>query len=211
MIRLTKRIKENLLVPYIAILFMAMSLFLQPFSEFISGYGRILTSESILLKDYVVVGGIGPTLFNSGSLMFLSYLLIRKLGLKVNGSIFAGILTIGGFAFFGKNLINVSIIYFGVYLYAKYRRIKLKTVIVVFLFSTGISPLSSVIMFGSSMGYLISIPLGIVLGVFSGFLLVELSSHVITFHRGYDLYNVGFAGGILAFAYFSIFKLFDIE
>jgi hypothetical protein len=208
---LAKRIKENLLVPYISILFMVMSFFLQPFGDFISGYGRILTSESILLTDYVVVGGIGPTLFNSGSLMFLSYLLIRKLGLKVNGSIFAGILTIGGFAFFGKNLINVSIIYFGVYLYAKYRRIKLKTVIVVFLFSTGISPLSSVIMFGSGLEYIISIPLGIVLGVFSGFLLVELSSHVITFHRGYDLYNVGFAGGILAFAYFSIFKLFNIE
>ena len=41
----------------------------------------------------------------------------------------------------------------------------------------------------------------------SGFVLVELASHVITFHKGYDLYNVGFAGGILSFAYFSIFKL----
>lgn len=211
MIELVARIKNNLLVPYISALFIIMGLLLQPIGEFIAGYGRILVSESILLTDYVVVGGIGPTLFNSGSLMLLSYILIRKLGLSVNGSIFAGILTIGGFAFFGKNLINVSIIYFGVYLYAKYRRIRLKTVIVVFLFSTGISPLSSVIMFGSGMNYWMSIPLGIVLGVFSGFLLVELSSHVITFHRGYDLYNVGFAGGILAFAYFSIFKLFDIE
>lgn len=206
-----KAIQETLLVPYLAILFIVISLFLQTPSEFISGYIEILKSESILLTDYVVIGGIGPTLFNSGSLMLLSYLLVKKLGLRINGSIFAGILTIGGFAFFGKNLLNVSIIYFGVYLYARYRRIKLKSVIVVFLFATGISPLSSVIMFGSSWEYYISIPVGIFAGVFSGFLLVELSSHVITFHKGYDLYNVGFAGGILAFVYFSVFKLFDVE
>lgn len=208
---MVNKMKEHLLVPYISILFIVLSFFLQSPLDFINGYYHILISESILLTDYVVIGGIGPTLFNSGSLMLLSYLLVKKLGLKVNGSIFAGILTIGGFAFFGKNLLNVSIIYFGVYLYARYRRIKLKTVIVVFLFATGISPLSSVIIFGSNLPYIYSIPLGVVAGVFSGFLLVELSSHVITFHKGYDLYNVGFAGGILAFVYFSIFKLFDIE
>jgi len=66
-------------------------------------------------------------------------------------------------------------------------------------------------MFGVGMPLIYSIPLGIVLGVFSGFILVELSSHVITFHRGYNLYNVGFASGILTFAYFSIFKMVGIH
>jgi len=200
-----------MLVPYIALGFIILSLFLQPLSEFFKGYGRILVSESILLTDYVSVGGIGPALFNSGSLMLISYILIRKLDLRVTGSIFAGILTIGGFAFFGKNLLNVSIIFLGVFLYSRYKNIKLKSVIIVLLFSTGLSPISSVIMFGVGIPLYFSIPFGIFIGVLSGFLIVELSSHVITFHRGYDLYNVGFAGGILAFAYFSIFKLLDIE
>jgi len=200
-----------MLVPYIAIGFIILSLFLQPLSEFFKGYGRILVSESILLTDYVSVGGIGPALFNSGSLMLISYILIRKLDLRVTGSIFAGILTIGGFAFFGKNLLNVSIIFLGVFLYSRYKNIKLKSVIIVLLFSTGLSPISSVVMFGVGIPLYYSIPFGIFIGVLSGFLIVELSSHVITFHRGYDLYNVGFAGGILAFAYFSIFKLLDIE
>jgi hypothetical protein len=205
------RLRHNMLVPYIAIGFIILSLFLQPLSEFFKGYGRILVSESILLTDYVSVGGIGPALFNSGSLMLISYILIRKLDLRVTGSIFAGILTIGGFAFFGKNLLNVSIIFLGVFLYSRYKNIKLKSVIIVLLFSTGLSPISSVVMFGVGIPLYYSIPFGIFIGVLSGFLIVELSSHVITFHRGYDLYNVGFAGGILAFAYFSIFKLLDIE
>lgn len=205
------RLRHNMLVPYIAIGFIVLALFLQPLPEFFSGYGKILVSESILLTDYVSVGGIGPALFNSGSLMLISYTLIRKLDLRVTGSIFAGILTIGGFAFFGKNLLNVSIIFLGVFLYSRYKKIKLKSVIIVLLFSTGLSPISSVVMFGVGIPLYFSIPFGILLGVLSGFLIVELSSHVITFHRGYDLYNVGFAGGILAFAYFSIFKLLNIE
>lgn len=204
-------IKRNMLVPYIAILFLTLSLFLQPLPELLEGYIQILVSESILLTDYVAVGGIGPALFNSATLMLLSYYFVKKQGLRISGSIFAGIMTIGGFAFFGKNIINVVIIYMGVLAYAKYKKIKVKNVIVVFLFSTGLSPISSLLMFGVGLPYYFSIPLGISLGVLSGFLLVELSSHVINFHHGYDLYNVGFAGGILSFAYFSVFKLVGVE
>lgn len=206
-----ERIKHNMLIPYVSSAFIALSLFLQPLSDFLIGYRDILFSDSILLTDYVEVGGIGPALFNSGTLMLLSYIIVRRLDLRITGSLFAGIFIIGGFAFFGKNIINVLIIFAGVFLYAKYRKISLKSVIVVFLFSTGLSPISSVIMFGVGMPYIYSIPLGILLGVFSGFVLVELSSHVITFHRGYDLYNVGFASGILSFAYFSIFKMMGIH
>ena len=206
-----KRIKNHLLIPYVSIAFIIISLVLQPFGEFITGYIHILTSESILLTDYIVVGGEGPALFNAGSLMLLTYLIIRKLDLRVTGSIFAGILTIGGFAFFGKNLLNVSIIYLGVYLYAKYKSIDLRSVIAIFLFSTGLSPISSIVFFGLGLSYAISIPLGIFIGILSGFLLVELSQKVITFHRGYDLYNVGFASGIIAFVFFSVLKLFSLD
>ncbi len=206
-----KTILHNMLVPYLSIGFIIFSLFLQPFNEFLNGYKMIITSESILLTDYVSVGGIGPALFNSGTLMLLSYLIIRKLDLRVTGSIFAGILTIGGFAFFGKNLLNVSIIFLGVLLYSKYKHITLKSVIIVFLFATGLSPVSSVLMFGVGIPLVYSIPLGVFVGILSGFLIVEISTHVITFHQGYNLYNVGFAGGILTFGYFSIFKLLKIH
>ena len=97
-----KRLTQSMLIPYISSAFIILSLFLQPLSEFFNGYGRILVSKSILLTDYVAVGGMGPALFNSGSLMLITYFFIRKLDLRITGSIFAGIMTIGGFAFFGK-------------------------------------------------------------------------------------------------------------
>ena len=204
-------IKNNLLVPYIAISFIILAIFLQPLGDLINGFYMIQISESILLTDFVAVGGIGPALLNSGLLMLFSFILMKKLDLRITGSIFAGILTIGGFAFFGKNVFNVLIIFIGVYLFSRYRKIKIRSVIVVFLFSTGLSPISSVIMFGLGLNLFISIPVGILTGLLAGFLLVELSSRVIGFHQGYNLYNVGFASGIISFAFFSIFKLFNLE
>jgi hypothetical protein len=200
-------IKKTMLVPHLAIAFIVLSLFLQPLGELIEGFLLIQINESILLTDYVAISGIGSALLNSGLLMLISYLVIYKLGSRVTGSIFAGILTIGGFAFFGKNIINVLIIFVGVYLYAKYKKINMKSVIVVFLFSTGLSPISSLIMFGLGLSLYISIPLGILVGLLAGFLLVEISTRVISFHQGYDLYNVGFASGILSFGFFSLIKL----
>jgi len=206
-----RHFEQNLMVPYLAGLFLVVSLLLQAPQEFLEGLVAIQLSESILLTDYVAVGGVGPALFNSGALMLLTYLLIRKFDLRITGAIFAGILTIGGFALFGKNLINVPIIYAGVLLYAKYKLIEPRSVIGVFLFSTGLSPISSVVMFGVGLPLGYAIPLGILIGVIAGFLLVELSSRVISFHRGYDLYNVGFASGILSLGFFSILKLVGLD
>jgi len=206
-----KHISNNLLLPYIGISFIILAFVLQPLPELINGFYLIQISESILLTDFVAVGGIGPALLNSGLLMTISYLFIKKLDLRVTGSIYAGILTIGGFAFFGKNIFNVAIIYVGVYLYSRYKHINMRSLIVVFLFSTGLSPISSVIMFGLGLELYLSIPLGIFAGLLAGFLLVELSSRVISFHQGYDLYNVGFASGVLSFAFFSVIKLFNFN
>lgn len=206
-----KQLKNNLLIPYLSILFIAIGLILQSPNEFINGFINITISPSILLTDYVALGGEGPALFNSGLLMLISYSIVRKLDLRITGSIFAGILTIGGFAFFGKNIINVSVVFIGVYLFTLYRNIKLSNVIIVFLFSTGLSPISSMVMFGFGIPYIYAIPLGILVGITSGFLLVELSTKAFVFHRGYNLYNVGFASGILSLLYFSILKLVGLD
>jgi hypothetical protein len=205
-------VKQNMYLALLAFSLMISGLIVGLINgDFMDGYIRINLSSSVLLSDYISIGGLGPTLFNAGSLMVVSYWIIRKLELQVNGPLFAGVLTIGGFAFFGKNAINVSLIYLGVFLYAKIKNKELKDVIIVFLFATGISPISSVLMFGFNIPFLIGVPLGITLGILSGFLLVELSNHVHTFHKGYNLYNVGFACGIFALFYTSIFDLFGLE
>lgn len=203
--------RKNMLIPEISIVFIVLSLFLQPLQELIDGFFRIQTSKSVLLSDFVVIGGEGPALLNSGLLMLISFLFVKRLNIRISGPIFAGILTIGGFAFFGKNLVNVSIVFLGVMLYSKYKNVPIKNVIIILLFTTGISPISSLLMFGMGLPLLYGIPLGILIGVMSGFVLVEVASHVINFHLGYDLYNVGFASGILSFFYFGVFNLLNLD
>ncbi|MGS0972962.1 MAG: DUF1576 domain-containing protein [Candidatus Izemoplasmataceae bacterium] len=205
------KLRRGMLLVIVSVLLMVLGLLLQPLNVFFDGYFAILSSKSVLLSDYITIGGLGPTLFNVGSLMFLSYVIVRMLDMRISGALFAGILTIGGFAFFGKNLLNVSLIFMGVFLYAYLRKIKLQEVIVVFLFATGISPISSVLMFGFDLPYIVGVPLGVLVGISSGYLLVELSSHVRHFHKGYNLYNVGFACGIFALFYCSLFTLFGFE
>jgi len=195
-----------MLIPYIGSSLIILAFILDSPSKILSGYKVILLSESILLTDYLLIAGIGATLLNSGLLIMVSYLIIKKLDLRVTGPLFAGILTIGGFAFFGKNPLNVFIVWSGIYLYTKYKKISLRSVTLTFLFSSGIASVVSYIMFGIGLELFYSIPLGILVGVVSGFILVELSPHVIKFHNGYDLYNVGFASGILILIYYSIIK-----
>lgn len=161
-----------MMVPYIVITFIVLAFIVQDFNGVIKGFFDIQFNKSILLTDYIIVGGIGATLLNSGILMLINYYLIKLLKLKMTGLIFAGILTIGGFAFFGKNILNISIVFIGIYLYAQYKHISIKSIIIIFLFSTGIAPISSLFIFGLGIPLLYSIPLGLFVGILSGFSIV---------------------------------------
>lgn len=168
------------------------------------GYLEILQSPSVLITDYLAVGGLGATLFNVASIMLINIVMLRMLKLKMSGPIFAGLLTIAGFSFFGKNIFNTIPIYIGIYLHAKHQKLDFKSFIIVVLFSTGISPIVSFLIFGTGWPLLIGIPAGFFVGVFTGFVLPALSSNTIRFHKGYNLYNIGFAMGILSMVYAAI-------
>lgn len=189
---------KNMMLPFILLLWVILSFVVSPVNEVFTGFIDIITHKSILLSDYTAIGGLGAAFFNSALLMIASYAILKVLDMRITGPIFAGILTIGGFAFFGKNILNVGIIYLGVYLYTRYKKISLKSVIIIMLFASGIAPMVSLLMFGVGLPLYYSIPLGIAVGIAAGMLIVELSVHAITFHKGFDLYNVGFAGGIIS-------------
>ena len=50
----------------------------------------------------------------------------------------------------------------------------------------------------------------VVMGMFLGYIVPPVSAHTASFHMGYSLFNVGFAGGIIAFVIFSVFKALEI-
>lgn len=138
-------------------------------SSIIDGFYAILVHPSLLISDYLRIGGLGASLLNLALLMVMNVALIKTLKLKLNGPIFAGLLTIAGFAFFGKNLINALPIYLGIYLNSKFQKVEFKSLIIVLLFSTGIGPIVSYLIFGTGWAYYLSIPAGIVVGIITGF------------------------------------------
>lgn len=179
--------------------------------DILKGLGRIITSRSILLTDYMVVGNIGSAFVNSGILMFIAIFIAIRNHTSFSGPLIATVFTIGGFAFFGKNLYNIWPILGGVLLYAKYQNESFGKFILPAFFGTALGPLVSQISFGFSLPQPLGISLGILSGILAGFILPPLANHFIRFHQGYNLYNIGFTAGIIGLLFMSILRGVNLE
>ena len=172
---------------------------------------NIFLSPTTLLTDFLVVGGIGSSFINAAIIGFVNIYLLKRYEMRVNGLLIAAILTVLGFSFIGKNILNVMPIYLGGYLYSKYQRIPTKNILLVMMFSTALSPLVSEITFGGIFDEGFNYMMGILSGTTIGFIIVPLSSYMMRFHDGYNLYNIGFTAGILGMVVTSFLRSFKIE
>ena len=209
--KIVEFLKKRMLLPILFVFLFAMAFVFDSPKEIWQGYLRILQSPSVLISDYLRIGGLGATLFNVATIILFNVLMLRYYKFKMTGPIFAGVLTIAGFSFFGKNIFNTLPIYLGIYLYAKTQKLDFKSFMIVVLFSTGISPLVSFMIFGTGWPLYYAIPAGIVAGVIAGFVLPAFSAHTIRFHRGYNLYNIGFALGVLSMLFAVILHSFNVD
>lgn len=179
--------------------------------EIISGMNKILQAPSILVTDYMAIGNIGSALFNSGLLMLISVFIVWKNKVEMNGPIMASIFTIGGFALFGKNLYNIWSIILGVYLYSIIQKESFSKYIVVAFFGTALGPMISQITFGLGFSLVQGMIIGNVVGIITGFILPPLASHFSQFHKGFNLYNLGFTAGVVGTVFMAIFRSFDLQ
>jgi len=186
-------------------------LFVEGFQNLISGFVRILFSPTILITDFIEIGGIGATFINVGAIAVFNLALIRYYKLRVSGVVLAAFFTVIGFSFFGKNLLNIIPIYLGGFLYAKHQKISPKGILIVIMFGTALSPIVSELSFTGIMPQFLSLAVGFLAGIFIGFVLVPLSSHFLKFHSGFNLYNIGFASGIIGTVLTSILRSLKIE
>ena len=211
--KLFKFLYRDMYCEIICLLFLVLSLTLEPISVMFNGYLKILTSPSILLTDYVYVGGISATLFNVFTILLLNIFIIRMLKQKISGPIFCGLYMIAGFAFFGKNVLNTLPIYLGIFLYSRFKHVPYRTLILSVLFSTGISPVVSYTIFGLGLPWFVGVPLGLVVGIIVGFIIPAVAVHTITFHEGYNLYNTGFALGVISVFVYALYTTigFDVK
>lgn len=174
--------------------------------EILKGLYNILTGPDTLITDYIGVGGMGAAFINSGLLTLIFIFVLYRLKLNINGVSIASLFLIAGFGLFGKNLLNVWFIVFGVYLYAKVQKDKFSKYIYIALFGTAIAPMVTEIMFSTTLSKVISIPLGAAVGISIGFILPPLSTYLLRVHQGFNLYNIGFTAGMIGTVFVSVFK-----
>ncbi|MFU8793584.1 MAG: DUF1576 domain-containing protein [Acholeplasmataceae bacterium] len=201
----------NIILISIFIIGIVVFFLIEPFDLIMAGWGKIITHPGVLISDYLRIGGLIPTLLNVWVTTFLSVFLFRILNVRFTGSIIAGLLTIAGFAFFGKTPLNVLPIWIGLFLYAWTNKQPAKNYIVIMMFATGIAPIVSYLLFGAGFQLIIAIPLALFVGILTGYVIPPLSTKAIKFHQGYNLYNVGFTIGLIAAVHAAILRAFNFD
>ncbi len=218
--RLKPRIKysaENVSL-HVEFLLIAFSISFCLFAFLIDGVGgsiegliKIIFSRDVLLTDYIELAGIGGAFLNSGLVMLITILIFNFARIPFFGVTTASILLMGGFALFGKNVLNILPIILGGYLYTKVNKEEFTSFAYAIVFSTTLSPVVS------EVGYLLNINptlegiLMILAGILVGYLVPAVSVHTVRVHQGYNLYNVGMAAGLIGMIVVSLLKSFGFK
>ena len=195
----------------LSVFLLVCGLVLSPWDTLLPGLAAIHRSPDVLISDYFVIGGMGATMLNAGLVTLASLLLTRWLGLTYSGLSVAAILIMGGFALFGKNLVNCLPILFGNWLFARYQKEKWNKYIVIGLFSTCLAPFVSFLYNALSTALWLRVAAAAGIGVVIGFVMPALAPHTASFHMGYNLFNVGFAAGFVAIALMSVLRGFQLD
>lgn len=160
------------------------------------GFLLILQSPDILMVDYIYKGGLGGSLLNAVIAGIFCVILMKAFKCPPTGLNIASVWLVLGFAFFGKNILNIIPIVFGSYLYSIYVKRPFKEFAALSLLSTSLGPVVSQFAFIGE-NFILMVILGIAMGVFAGFIMMPLCAFTKKAHEGYNLYNVGFAAGLL--------------
>lgn len=197
-----------LLLALVPIYFIVVGFFLQPVDEIWRGLVAIVREPDFLITDYFVIGGVGASFINAGILTLLSIGIVYGLGMDLDGHTITSSFLMFGFSLFGKNVLNIWLILLGVFLYARYHKTSVSRYIYIGFYGTSLSPIITQVMLIGEMPLLARMALCAFTGITIGFVLPPLATHVHFAHKGYSLYNVGFAGGIIATVVVSVFRSF---
>lgn len=173
------------------------------------GLLAILTSQSVLITDYVALGGVGAALVNSALVILSSLLILRLAGSEWNGGTLSTLGLIAGFSLFGKNFFNIWPIILGSFLSSRVRRVPYASCVNAGLMATTLGPLVSFVCFSQNHPY--HPILGLCLGVLVGFVVPPLSLWTFQVQKGMNLYNIGFACGLTAMIFMPVLHAMGID
>lgn len=193
-----------------ALLFAASFLLASP-AQIMVGMKEIILSRDALITDYFKLAGYGAAFFNAGLVLGLEVLLVIRLKVPFTGLTMAAFFINVGYALWGKNPVNIIPILVGTVLYARLHRAGLSRYIYTALFGTSLAPFVTEMVFLLPFPYIFNLLSAVGLGVFIGFVLPPLSMHTASMHMGYNLFNVGFSAGTLAFVLVCVLESFGLS
>jgi len=206
---LQKEEKKKLGVLFFVATYLALwSLLLNSPKEILQGLYKILVSPAGLLTDYFMLANPGAALMNAAIMTYLCLVLILKTNSRIHGVTVAGTIMVTAFSLFGKNPLNAAPIVFGVLLHARLKKEPFGQFLAPSFFATALGPLVSEIAFNMSFAPLPGILLGSFAGVVAGLLIPIFAVTAMAFHKGYNLYNIGFTAGIIGSFLVSITRGF---
>jgi hypothetical protein len=151
-----------------------------------SGLKRIMAEAGQAPSDFIALAGLGATLANMGLAGAVGTLYVLAVGGDLNGPVIGAILTIVGFAAFGKHPRNIVPIMAGVFLGSLFKPFGAAdpSIVLAALFGTTLAPIAG--RFGWHWG------------VVAGLVHSSAALSVGSLHAGLNLYNNGFAAGLVA-------------
>lgn len=183
----------------------------QSFRSVVRGLWVIVMSRDALITDYFELAGYGAAFVNAVLVMAMELVLLYREKDKFTGLTMAAFFINAGYALWGKNPVNILPILFGSFLYAKVHRARLGRYIHTAFFGTSLAPLVTELVFLLPYDRKINLLVAVGVGILIGFILPSLSMHTASMHMGYNLFNVGFSAGIVAFVMVCVLKSVSLE
>lgn len=164
-------------------------------ANILAGLKRIAMVEDALITDYVLVAGPGAALVNSALVTAISICVLYLSGDVLNGMTMVVIGLMSGFSLFGKNFVNIWPILIGSWLYTRMKREPFGSYANIGLMATALAPVVSYIALDNGWGNPVW---GVLAGLMIGFVMPPLAAYTYRIQNGMNLYNVGFACGLVA-------------
>ena len=194
----------RLFFAFVSVCFLIAAFFMPDRNAMFTGLWNIMSKTCKISTNYFALGGYAATFLNMGLVGLFCTALVCLPGAKPNNVTTLGVLLTLGFGSWGMNLLNMLPTILGVVLYAAVKKEKLGAVSNAMLYSTGIAPLISDLLFRyPGVEYIgfnwLGLGIGLFVGLIIGFFLPAGLAHAPNVHKGYDHYSAALPVGMTAF------------
>lgn len=205
---------KYLVIAGMALICFAFAWYFTPdFKMLMEGLKRICLHHSLANSDFMAVAGegyFGAAFVNCGLLILSTLATYYLTDTKIMGVHFAATGIVAAYSFYTKNIFNVWPVVIGAFLYAKVMRRPLKEYSGVAWFASVLGIIVSTTAFSTpalQVGTMTSIAFGIMFGMIAGFFSAMICRYTPKLHRGYTVFNLGFATGVVITFLYSVYQI----